>query len=209
MPKQDAGISSRCYNRQGDSITEFVDMIRGEVLAPQAIQGCSLAGRRNKQYWLRQQQYVCAQASIMPCRCRGCRQCFSCRTNTAIESFPLPSKSWVLVFYLEAANLKGVSSMKLHRDLGVLQCTDWFMLQRIREGLAYSASVSFAGPVEVDEANSGGILDVSGDANSKATSLGYFLVIVRKGKSLFSSASGSSVRKTHLYRKAQRWQGHE
>ena len=33
-------------------------------------------------------------------------------------------------------SLKGVSSMKLHRDIAVSQSTPWYMLHRIREAWA-------------------------------------------------------------------------
>ena len=36
-------------------------------------------------------------------------------------------------FYLHVTSLKGVSSMKLHRDLGIKQESAWFMAHRIRE----------------------------------------------------------------------------
>lgn len=43
-------------------------------------------------------------------------------------------------------SLKGVSSMKLHRDLGIRQATAWFMLHRIREAFS-SVRITFKGPV--------------------------------------------------------------
>ncbi len=46
--------------------------------------------------------------------------------------------------------------MQLHRDLGVGQATAWFMLQRIRTGLA-PLLAAIEGPVEVDEAYFGGL----------------------------------------------------
>ena len=60
--------------------------------------------------------------------------------------------------YLELTSLKGVSSMKLHRDIGVSQPTSWFMLHRIREawGGGKDSGPKFSGPVEVDETYMGG-----------------------------------------------------
>ena len=52
-------------------------------------------------------------------------------------------------------NLKGVSSMKLHRDLGVTQKTAWHLTHRIRKAME-SGSEPFTGPVEVDETYIGG-----------------------------------------------------
>ncbi|MDE2835213.1 MAG: IS1595 family transposase [Bacteroidota bacterium] len=67
---------------------------------------------------------------------------------------PVPqaaTKNSVLPIYLEITSLKGVSRMKLHRDIGVTRKTAWFMLQLIRDGLVPDKGV-FDGPVEMDEA---------------------------------------------------------
>jgi len=59
--------------------------------------------------------------------------------------------------YLYVCNLKGVSSMKLHRDIDVTQDTAWYMMQRIREAWMHDSDDDFNGPVEVDEAYFGGL----------------------------------------------------
>ena len=68
-----------------------------------------------------------------PYRCRDCRSYFSLKTNTALAGSNLTLRQWAYGIYLVVTNLKSVSSMKLHRDLGVTQKTAWFMLHRIRE----------------------------------------------------------------------------
>ena len=60
-----------------------------------------------------------------------------------------------IAFYLYATNLKGVSSMKLHRDLGIRQASAWYMAHRIR-GMWGRVEDKFAGPVEADETYIGG-----------------------------------------------------
>lgn len=65
-------------------------------------------------------------------------------------------QNWAFAIYLAVTNLKGVSSMKLHRDLDISQKAAWFMLHRIREALA-SDSGRLSGPVEVDETYVGGL----------------------------------------------------
>ena len=52
--------------------------------------------------------------------------------------------------------MKGIASMKLHRDIGVTQKTAWFMLHRIREAWNQVAD-SLDGTVEADEAYFGGL----------------------------------------------------
>jgi len=93
----------------------------------------------------------------MPYRCRGkgCRKRFSPRTGTALEGSNVGFQKWVIAIYLVATSLKGVSSMKLHRDLQVSQKTAWFMAHRLRTAWERPGGV-FAGPVEADETYIGG-----------------------------------------------------
>ena len=96
-------------------------------------------------------------AKPMPYWCTDCRSYFSVRTGTAISHTKVPLRKWAVAIYLEMTSLKGVSSMKLHRDLEVSQPTAWFMLHRIREAWAAPTSGKLAGPVEVDESYFGGL----------------------------------------------------
>ena len=91
----------------------------------------------------------------MPFRCRDCRRDFGVKTGTIMHDSKLPLAKWAMAFYLYSTNLKGVSSMKLHRDLGITQKSAWHLAHRIRETWDDSADV-FAGPVEVDETYMGG-----------------------------------------------------
>ncbi|MYH57475.1 MAG: IS1595 family transposase [Boseongicola sp. SB0675_bin_26] len=93
-----------------------------------------------------------------PYRCKGCKKYFSAKMGTVMEDSPLPYRKWVLAIYLHMTSLKGVSSMKLHRDIGVTQKTAWFMLNRIREAFKRDDDDEppMGGPVEVDETFVGG-----------------------------------------------------
>ena len=91
-----------------------------------------------------------------PFRCRDCRKDFSVKTGTVLHSSKIPLTKWAIGFYLYMTNLKGVSSMKLHRDLGLTQSCAWHMGHRIRETLSVHNG-RFAGPVEADETYIGGL----------------------------------------------------
>ena len=91
-----------------------------------------------------------------PYRCTDCRGYFSVKTNTIMNKSHLPLRKWVFAIYLEMTSLKGISSMKLHRDIGVSQQTAWYMLHRIREVWSHGDDWPFAGPVEIDETYMGG-----------------------------------------------------
>lgn len=88
-------------------------------------------------------------------RCRSCRKDFSVKTNSLMQGSNLGYRVWVLAIYLLTMNLKGVSSMKLHRDLGITQKSAWHLAHRLRETWSDN-SVFFSDPVEVDETYIGG-----------------------------------------------------
>ena len=89
-------------------------------------------------------------------RCRPCNRFFSPKLGSLMEGSNLGYQKWVVAIYLVTTSLKGVSSMRLHRDLGVTQRTAWFMLHRIRAAWTQTGGELFEGPVEIDETFVGG-----------------------------------------------------
>ena len=92
------------------------------------------------------------------CTGKSCKKTFSVKTKTAMHDSKISLGDWGLAYYLYLTNLKGVSSMKLHRDLGVTQKTAWYMGHRIRASLMSRGDI-FAGPAEADETFVGGERD--------------------------------------------------
>jgi transposase-like protein len=91
----------------------------------------------------------------MPYHCGECREYFSVKTGTVMQSSKVPLQKWVIAMYLMSTSLKGVSSMKLHRDLGLTQKTAWLLAQKIRQGWI-DGSDKLSGEVEIDETYVGG-----------------------------------------------------
>ena len=142
-------------HREGITLVELMDMFPTEDTARQWFEQMFWNGERCCGHCgsLR----TCkASHAYMPYWCSDCRSYFSVRTGTLLESSRVPLRKWAIAIYLEITSLKSVSSMKLHRDIGVSQPTAWFMLHRIREAWKVPGSNSFAGPVEVDESYFGG-----------------------------------------------------
>ena len=143
-------------HRNGITLFELQEMFPNEasarkwfedILWPDGTRHCPRCGSTNT--------HICSHDK-MPYRCRDCRKYFSIKTGTLMAGSPLPLRKWVYAIYLDTTSLKGVSSMKLHRDLGITQKTAWHMQQRIREAFANHDPKAFAGPVEVDETYVGG-----------------------------------------------------
>ena len=91
----------------------------------------------------------------MPYRCKSCRKFFSVKTGTVLQSSKLGYQKWAICMYMFICNLKGVSAMKVHRELKISYNAAWHMLHRLREALETGDPI-FAGPVEVDEIYLGG-----------------------------------------------------
>ena len=89
------------------------------------------------------------------CRSKGCEAPFSVKYGTFMQSSKITYQEWLYALYLVATNLKGVSSMKLHRELGRTQKSAWHAAHRIRKVLDQGLPL-FSGPVEVDETYVGG-----------------------------------------------------
>ena len=94
-------------------------------------------------------------ATPMPYWCSDCRSYFSVKLGTLMQGSNLPMRKWAIAIYLVTTNLKGVSSMKLHRDLEIAQKNAWHMLHRLRKAMQ-GGDPLFGGPVEVDETYIGG-----------------------------------------------------
>ncbi len=99
-----------------------------------------------------------AKHKTMPFRCREkeCKKNFSIKYGTFMQSSPLDHLDWLYILYLVVTNLKSISSMKLHRDLGITQKSAWHLAHRVRRALGDRATNLFSGPVEVDETYFGG-----------------------------------------------------
>lgn len=89
-------------------------------------------------------------------RCKDCGRQFSVKVNSIFESSPLPLTKWLPAVWFLANTKNGTSSHELGRHLGVTQKTAWFMLHRIREAMAPTDKIAFAGEVEADETFVGG-----------------------------------------------------
>ena len=98
-----------------------------------------------------------SKTSGLPYYCQGCQRAFSVRIGTVLERSHVSLRQWSFAIYLEMTSLKGISGMKLHREIGVSYKTAWCMLHRIREAWKQEKAVLFEGPVEVDETYVGGL----------------------------------------------------
>ena len=144
-------------HREGITLVQLMDMFPDETAATQWFQKVVWNGTRCCGHCGSTRTSEVPNAKPMPYWCSDCRSYFSVRTGTAIAHSRVPLRKWAIAIYLELTSLKSISSMKLHRDIGVTQKTAWFMLHRIREAWnTRNNGEQFSGPVEVDETYMGG-----------------------------------------------------
>ena len=87
--------------------------------------------------------------------CKACRQTFTVRTGTVMESSRLPLQKWAVAAYYILTARKGISSVQLSKELKITQKTAWFLLQRIREACRHD-QFKLDLIVEIDEVYIGG-----------------------------------------------------
>ena len=141
--------------RKGITLIDLMGMFPDEMTAARWFEGLRWPGERKCPNCGSENTMAKANRKPLPFRCRACRRFFSVRHGSVMECSRIPLRKWAIAVYLCATSLKGVSSMKLHRDLGITQKSAWFMAHRLREAMSRDKGL-FSGPVEVDETYMGG-----------------------------------------------------
>ena len=153
MPQKAPGKS----HRKGISIVELFNMFPDELTAAKWFEDVRWKSDEDRHC------PHCGSCNTMrkenrkpqPFRCRDCRRFFSVRTGSVMENSGIPLRKWAIAIYLNATSPKGVSSMKLCRELKITQKSAWFMGHRLREAFGSEEGL-FEGPVEVYETYIGG-----------------------------------------------------
>src|SRR5436190_8863635 len=89
-------------------------------------------------------------------KCKACKKQFSVKVGSLMEDSPISLDKWLCAIWLIANAKNGISSLELHRSLGITQKSAWFLLHRIRKAMQDGSLAKLAGHVEVDETFIGG-----------------------------------------------------
>ena len=143
------------YHRDGITLIELLDMFPDDATAERWFADCRWPDGVACPRCGSKEVSERTTHPTMPYRCRSCRRFFSVKSGTVMHSSKLGYRKWALAVYILTTNVKGTSSMKLHRDIGVAQKTAWHLAHRIRESWVKQPA-RFNGPVEVDETYVGG-----------------------------------------------------
>ena len=110
-----------------------------------------------------------AKHETIPHRCREmeCAKRFSPNSGAVMEGSRHWFQTWMAATCLLTASFKRVSSMKLHRDLGISQSSAWLLAHRWQVAPSVDGE-PFSDPKEVDETCIGGRHKNMGNARRKA-----------------------------------------
>jgi len=86
-------------------------------------------------------------------KCKDCREQFSVTVGTLFERSKIKLNIWLQAVQLVSSAKNGISSMEIHRLLGVTQKTAWFMLHRIREAMKPESGGMLGGNGKIVEAD--------------------------------------------------------
>ena len=142
--------------RDGITLVQLMDMFPTEAAAREWFEQARWCPQRVCPHCCGSRTNVVRSGKPMPYHCPDCRKYFSVKTGTVMQSSKLPLRKWAVGIYLMSTSLKGVSSMKLRRDLGITQKTAWMMAQKIRQGWIEGSTGPISGSLEVDETHMGG-----------------------------------------------------
>lgn len=81
---------------------------------------------------------------------------FTLKTGTVMEDSPIGLDKWLTAMWQIVNSKNGISSLEVHRAIGVTQKTAWFLDHRIRFALGLGAGDKMSGHVEADETFIGG-----------------------------------------------------
>lgn len=89
--------------------------------------------------------------------CKARRKQFTVSLDTSFEDFHIPLHKWLMAMHLMNASKKHISSHQLHRMLGIIYKSAWFMTHRIRWAMRQGGPKKpLFGVVEIDETHVGG-----------------------------------------------------
>jgi hypothetical protein len=121
---------------------------------PDGVVTCPTCGRKDVSFLPTQRKWQCKSAHV--------KRQFSAKVGTIFEDSPIPLEKWIVVVWMVCGCKNGVSSYEIAKTIGVTQKSAWFMLHRIRLGMAkrefgnQTKIGGEGGEVEVDESWIGG-----------------------------------------------------
>ena len=126
-------ISNRC-DRIRITIFELFDMFPDERTAREWFERLRWKDGRSCPICGCAETVVRKNEKPLPYRCKSCRRDFSVKTGTIMHKSKITLQQWAIGIHLMSASLKGTSSMRLHRELGLSQKSAWMMERKIRRG---------------------------------------------------------------------------
>lgn len=146
------------YFSDADNCINFLTQLRWPdgVECPEC-EGCEVSYLSTRRVW----------------KCKACQKQFSIKVGSLMEDSPITLDKWLCGIWLIANAKNGISSMEIHRSLGMTQKSAWFLLHRIRKSMQNGAFQKLYGEIEVDETFIGGAARNMHKGRRKASGTGH------------------------------------
>ena len=83
----------------------------------------------------------CKAASFIKTRrlwiCKDCKKNFTVKVGTIMEDSPIGLDKWLIAIWMIANTKRGISSLNVHRILGITRKSAWFLLHRIELAMQF------------------------------------------------------------------------
>ncbi len=112
-------------NRMGLTVMQLLELIPDEATAEKWFENAlwGLTRGRHCGHCGSTDTFPTLSGRPLKYRCRTCGKHFNVKTGTFLQRTRTTLRKWVYAIYLMVPNLKGISSMKIHREMDVTQRT--------------------------------------------------------------------------------------
>ncbi len=114
-------IRTQKNNREGINTVELLKIFPDDETAMSWFENVRWGNTRRCSHCDSDRTVTASSSAPMPYHCKDCHKFFSVKVGTVMHRSKITYQQWVFGIYLLSTNLKGVSSMKLSRDLGITQ----------------------------------------------------------------------------------------
>ncbi len=97
--------------------------------------------------------YTRSRPGLYRCAEKECRNDFTVRTKSVLESSHIPLRLWAQAFTLLCSSKKGMSAHQVHRILKITYKSAWFLCHRIREAMRIGGLGPLGGEGKIVEAD--------------------------------------------------------
>jgi transposase-like protein len=145
--------SITAFDFKYDTITKLVGTFSDEQKCIAFLESIIWQGKAVSPFDPASEVYKCKDNRY---KCKNTGKYFNVKTGTIFENTKLGLRDWFVAIWLYTTHKGGLSSMELHREIGITRKTAWFVLHRLRKCSGFENRSVLDDRIEMDETYVGG-----------------------------------------------------